>query len=128
MLRGVTEEGLVLMNDPNSYSNCEMAFPIETLLKQAKTDESFMVCWSNDMPAFEVHEAKQESGETLRGDINDSGSVDINDAQLLYSLLSEGTADERYDVNGDGAVDQTDLEALMDMILNPKSAEGGDKV
>ncbi len=54
--------------------------------------------------------------------------MDINDAQLLYSLLSKGTADERYDVNGDGAVDQTDLDALMDMILNPKSAEGGDKV
>lgn len=128
VLRGVTEEGLVLMNDPNSHSNCEMAFPIGTLLKQAKTDEAFMVCWNNDMPAFEVHEAKQESTETLRGDINDSGSVDINDAQLLYSLLSEGAADERYDVNGDGAVDQTDLDALMDMILNPKSAEGGDKV
>ena len=75
-----------------------------------------------------VHEAKQESTETLRGDINDSGSVDINDAQLFYSLLSKGAADERYDVNGDGAVDQTDLDALMDMILNPKSAEGGNKV
>ena len=53
------------------------------------------------MPAFEVHEAKQESTETLRGDINDSGSVDINDAQLLYSLLRAIPGNKRLILVGD---------------------------
>ena len=132
VLRGVTEDGLVLMNDPNSRSNCAKAFPIDTLLKQAKNSESFMVCWSDDMPEYEAPAAIEEERQTLRGDLNSSGSVDINDVQMLYNLLLEGSADEAYDLNGDGAVDQADLDALLDVILAPEAArpeedEGGEQ-
>lgn len=131
VLRGVTEDGLVLMNDPNSRDNCAKAFPIDTLLKQAKTSEAFMVCWSDDMSENEVLAAPEEESRTLRGDLNGSGSVDINDVQMLYNLLLQGSADEMCDFNGDGAVDQADLDALLDAILNPEAAlpeedEGGD--
>ena len=131
VLRGVTEDGLVLMNDPNSRDNCAKAFPIDTLLKQAKTSEAFMVCWSDDMSENEVLAAPEDERRTLRGDLNGSGSVDINDVQMLYNLLLEGSADEMCDFNGDGAVDQADLDALLDAILNPEAAlpeedEGGD--
>ena len=126
VLRGVTEDGLVLMNDPNSPSNCEMAFPMKTLLKQTKTSAAFMVCWSDDMAAFEMNAAREQKAETLWGDLNGSGSVDINDAQILYKCLQDGTADEACDLNGDGAVDQADLDALVEAILNPEEMEGGD--
>ena len=131
VLRGVTEDGLVLMNDPNSRDNCAKAFPIDTLLKQAKTSEAFMVCWSDDMSENEVLAAPEDERRKLRGDLNGSGSVDINDVQMLYNLLLEGSADEMCDFNGDGAVDQADLDALLDAILNPEAAlpeedEGGD--
>jgi len=45
VLRGVTEDGKILINDPNSRSNCSKAFPIDTLLREARTERSFMVCW-----------------------------------------------------------------------------------
>lgn len=54
VLRGLTEDGLVLVNDPFSRKNSEMAFPIGTLLKQTKTSEPFMICWNDNMKAFEV--------------------------------------------------------------------------
>lgn len=132
VLRGVTEDGLVLMNDPNSRDNCVKAFPIDTLLKQAKTSEAFMVCWSDDMPEYEAPATIEEERQTLRGDLNGSGSVDINDVQMLYNLLLQGSADETCDFNGDGAVDQADLDALLDAILNPEAAqpeedEGGER-
>ena len=131
VLRGVTEDGLVLMNDPNSRDNCAKAFPIDTLLKQAKTSEAFMVCWSDDMPENEAPAVFEEESRTLRGDLNGSGSVDVNDVQMLYNLLLEGSADETCDFNGDGAVDQADLDALLDAILAPEAAQpeedkGGD--
>ncbi len=44
VLRGVTENGKILVNDPNSRSNSGKAFPISLLLQQARTDNAFMVC------------------------------------------------------------------------------------
>ena len=90
-----------------------------------------MVCWSDDMSENEVLAAPEDERRKLRGDLNGSGSVDINDVQMLYNLLLEGSADEMCDFNGDGAVDQADLDALLDAILNPEAAlpeedEGGD--
>lgn len=118
VLRGVTEDGLVLMNDPASRSNCERAFPIETLLKQAKTSQSFMICWTDD-------EKTKNDAQTERiwGDVNGSGELDINDAQLLYEMLSAGEADLAFDFNGDETVDQADLELLTEAILDPQRRE-----
>ena len=51
VLRGVTEDGKILLNDPANRSNCTKAFPIETLINQARNSTSFMVCWVDEMPA-----------------------------------------------------------------------------
>ncbi len=45
VLRGLTQNGLILVNDPNSRSNSHKAFPLKTILRQARTSASFMVCW-----------------------------------------------------------------------------------
>ena len=111
VLRGVTEEGLVLMNDPNSRSNCGKAFPMETLLKQAKTSTAFLVCWVEEAPAEELPE------ERLWGDLNGTGKVDVSDAQLLYDGLKQGQTWPEWDLNGDGEVNGEDLEALTAAIL-----------
>lgn len=79
------------------------------------------------MAAFEMNAAREQKAEALWGDLNGSGSVDINDAQILYNCLQDGTADEACDLNGDGAVDQADLDALVEAILNPEEMEGGDQ-
>jgi len=44
VLRGVTEDGKILVNDPNSKKLTKQAFPLSTILKQAKTSSPFMVC------------------------------------------------------------------------------------
>ena len=111
MLRGVTEEGLVLMNDPNSRSNCGKAFPMETLLKQAKTSTAFLVCWVEEASAEELPE------ERLWGDLNGTGKVDVSDARLLYDGLKQGQTWPEWDLNGDGEVNGEDLEALTAAIL-----------
>ena len=49
VLRGVTDDGLILLNDPASKTTCRQAFPIQTLLTQARTSLSFMVCWTEEM-------------------------------------------------------------------------------
>ncbi len=112
VLCGLDADGNVVVNDPNSRLNSTKTFPLETLLEQARTDCSFLVCRSGDEPdptepeptepeeTTEPEEATEpaplpvQSGEepvqfqtVLFYDVNGSGCVDINDAQWLYAIL-----------------------------------------
>ena len=44
VLRGVTKDGKILVNDPASSSRSKKAYPLSTILKQGKTSTPFMVC------------------------------------------------------------------------------------
>lgn len=44
VLRGVTKDGKILVNDPNSKSRSGKAYPLSTILKQGKTSTPFMIC------------------------------------------------------------------------------------
>ena len=44
VLRGLTEDGLVLVNDPNSFFNSVMAFDIDLILRQTKSKDPFLLC------------------------------------------------------------------------------------
>ncbi|MGI6173109.1 MAG: C39 family peptidase [Christensenellales bacterium] len=44
VLRGLTEDGLVLVNDPNSFVNTHTAFPIETIIAQSRSATPFKIC------------------------------------------------------------------------------------
>lgn len=142
VLRGVTEDGKILVNDPNSRSNCHKAFPLETILAQTRTSASFMVCWTESEatveptveptldptvePTFEATVEPSVAPQPIWGDVNGSGSVDMNDVQLIYDIVSGQSAGDfadRADVNGDGMVDNADIEQLMQFILNGKQPE-----
>ena len=51
VLRGMTEDGKILINDPVSPYKTEMAFPLKTILTQARGGHSFMVCWLDEEEA-----------------------------------------------------------------------------
>lgn len=44
LLRGLTDDGLVVMNDPNSEENTYRAFDLGLIVREAKTNAPFMVC------------------------------------------------------------------------------------
>lgn len=44
VLRGVTKDGKILVNDPASSSRTKKAYPLSTILKQGKTSTPFMIC------------------------------------------------------------------------------------
>lgn len=44
LLRGLTDDGRVVMNDPNSKENTGRAFDLSLILDEAKTNTPFMVC------------------------------------------------------------------------------------
>ena len=142
VLRGVTEDGKILVNDPNSRSNCHKAFPLETILAQTRTSASFMVCWTDTEetveptieptpepsaePTLEATVEPTAAPQPVWGDVNGSGSVDMNDVQLIYDIASGQSAGDfadRADVNGDGMVDNADVEQLMQFILDGKQPE-----
>ena len=84
VLRGVTEDGKILLNDPNSRSNCGKAFPIETILAQTRTSDAFMVCWVEDMPAAEPAEVSSATLEPM-------SEADSNSAEATAEPTVEPT-------------------------------------
>ena len=55
------------------------------------------------------------------GDINDDGSIDVNDVTILVDLLlAGGDLPANADVNGDGMVNVVDVTVLIELLLNSK--------
>ena len=52
------------------------------------------------------------------GDIDGSGSIDVDDVVDIISMILDGTAPEYADVNGDGSIDIDDITVLINMLLN----------
>lgn len=111
VLRGLTADGKVLINDPVSPSKCGQAFPIKTLLTQAKNGQAFMVCWADDMPEYSAEQIAQRAAtDETEGELapmfeieavpaSGSGTVRQNSARLrsapdkaaeVVGLLSRG--------------------------------------
>lgn len=48
LLRGLTEEGGVLVNDPASPERSAMAYPVEVFIQESKSGAAFFVCEGAD--------------------------------------------------------------------------------
>ena len=63
--------------------------------------------------------------EWLRGDVNNDGSVNISDINVIVSIILGSHVDsetmKRADVNEDGTVNISDINTLLSIILNPSS-------
>lgn len=62
----------------------------------------------------------------LRGDVNNDGSVNISDINVIVSIILGARVDndtmQRADVNEDGTVNISDINLLLSIILNPSSS------
>ena len=52
------------------------------------------------------------------GDIDGSGSIDVDDVVDIIGMILDGTVPEYADVNGDGSIDIDDITVLINMLLN----------
>ena len=52
------------------------------------------------------------------GDIDGSGTLDVDDVTGIIGMILEGSAPEYADVNGDGSIDIDDITVLINMLLN----------
>ena len=66
VLRGVTEDGKILVNDPYSASRTRKAYPIETLVTQARGSNAFLVCWT-DAPEEEASDGSIQKPGASKG-------------------------------------------------------------
>ena len=78
---------------------------------------------SFNVPAggFKVYYKGEPAGDTLQGDVNLDGEVNIADVTALIDVLLSSSVDDelmkRADVDGDGEVSIGDVTALIDMLL-----------
>lgn len=124
VLRGLTEDGKVLVGDPASRERSHMAFPISSILDQARVLDGFMVCTFE--PIEEEAPTREEAPPSL--DANGSGAIDLCDAQMIYDIIAHPDAfsPEKVraaDVNGDGIVNEQDILHVLEFMKN--ETEGG---
>ena len=69
---------------------------------------------------FAIKSVELISPETLRGDVNGDGSVDISDVTDLIAAVLNGTPVDPAvaDMNGDSLIDVTDVTDLISRVLN----------
>ena len=54
-----------------------------------------------------------EAAQTVKGDVNGDGSVDVADISAIITIMAGGNNDSKGDVNGDGSVDVADISAVI---------------
>ena len=58
------------------------------------------------------------NAQTLRGDVNGDGNVDVSDVTALINMiLGTEPMSAKADINGDGKVDVSDITALINLII-----------
>ena len=58
------------------------------------------------------------TSESIAGDINGDGSVNIQDVILVINMVLGQSAQDSGDVNGDGLIDILDIVLLVNIILD----------
>ena len=69
VLRGVTEDGKILVNDPASAERTKMAYPVALFMAECKTSTPFMLCSIADKPK---ETPAQDAGESKAAPQKDS--------------------------------------------------------
>ena len=74
--------------------------------------------YSLKIPGMELIYANMPQDETLTGDVNGDGEVNIADVNAIIDMILTGNTQPNGDVNGDGEVNIADVNAVIDIILN----------
>ena len=74
--------------------------------------------YSLKIPGMELVYDAMPEGETLTGDVNGDGEVNIADVNAIIAMILSGDAQPNGDVNGDTEVNIADVNAVIDIILN----------
>ena len=88
----------------------------------------------NKITQMELTETKPEI--TYKGDVNDTGVTDVNDAQYVYGIYNQKFSMDlskpgdmqkllRADVSGDGKIDVADAATVINLIMNPDGSDVG---
>ena len=66
------------------------------------------------LPAlYELKSLTEGDVETVKGDVNGDGTVDVADISAIISMMAGTATYENADVNGDGTVDVADISAVI---------------
>ena len=90
-----------MINDPVSPNKCGKAFPIQTLLTQAKGSHAFMVCWTGD----EMEET--DLPETAEAESAEANLTEVNPAETPEAPQTE-TTDETQAAQADMTPNDTE--------------------
>ena len=103
----------------NSYNGDE-----EVYVRVAQTTGGFgakifdiYVANEGDSSKALLEQLHQEYGdwddETVSGDVNGDGTVDVADISKIISVMADGSNNPSADVNGDGTIDVADISAVI---------------
>ena len=69
------------------------------------------------IPGMEMVYGSMPANESLKGDVNGDGEVNIADINAILDVIMKGGFDARSDVNHDNEVNIVDVNAVIDVII-----------
>ena len=73
-------------------------------------------------PSAEI-DGSPGASEPMRGDVDDSGSIDAADIDLLYAAIASSSDEPQFDVNEDGSTDEQDVDFLVEQLLETRRGD-----
>ena len=70
------------------------------------------------IPGEPVNDGQTNVDNSQKGDVNNDGTVDVQDVVACVNIVLTDTDNMRADVNGDGQIDVQDVVSLVNIILN----------
>lgn len=74
-----------------------------------ETEDKKWISWAGDS----ISDYHEKPADTLEGDVNGDGSVDVADISAIISNMAGTSNYDKADVNGDGSVDVADISAVI---------------
>jgi hypothetical protein len=100
------------------YTNLEVYLSslTEHIMKAGNSDA--------DTPFEDYYPAYKTPYDTpaLKGDINEDGTVNALDIQLVITASAAGSTEAKYDINGDGIVNALDIQAVINIAAGTTAA------
>ena len=79
-------------------------------------DEYPMLFGNHKQVFYDVTRGYYNESDTINGDLNGDGKVDIADAVTVLDVMASGSNDPAADLNGDGKVDIADFVTVLDIM------------
>ena len=116
--------GVARIGEGIVFRNCSITYPSGAYIAHDVSDDAdygYYIAYGNDN--FADHVIISRGGNTIKGDVNNDGEVNIADVNVIINVILGSGTHISADVNADGEINIADVNAIISIILGGDSSQ-----